>query len=171
MKTTVVPAQVTTVEDKVAGNLNFTQLLLLTAPVFLNVVLYMLVPPMFKFTSIKTALGVTVTIACLTLAIRIKGKLVMTWAVVISRYLLRPRYYLFNKNDAYLRNFDNNLEVLEVPLELISEIPEHRFRELVPISERIRLESAITDPSAQFHLGIKKGVMRVHIREIKKEGV
>ena len=34
MRTTVVPAQVTTVEDKIAGNLGLSQLLLLTLPVF-----------------------------------------------------------------------------------------------------------------------------------------
>ena len=34
MKMTVVPAQVTTVEDRIIGNLGFSQILLLIVPVF-----------------------------------------------------------------------------------------------------------------------------------------
>jgi hypothetical protein len=36
MKTTIVPAQVTTVEDRITARLTFTQLLLLVTPVFLS---------------------------------------------------------------------------------------------------------------------------------------
>jgi hypothetical protein len=36
MRTRVIPAQITTVEDRIAGNLNLTQILLLMIPVILG---------------------------------------------------------------------------------------------------------------------------------------
>ena len=51
MKTAIVPAQVTTVEDKVAGNLNLTQLLLIASPVFVRGVIYAVFPPSFEISA------------------------------------------------------------------------------------------------------------------------
>jgi len=48
MKTTTVPAQVTTVEDRLAGNLSLTQLLLLVCPVFVSCLIYVVFPPFIK---------------------------------------------------------------------------------------------------------------------------
>jgi hypothetical protein len=55
MKTTIIPAQITTVEDKIAGNLSFAQILLFLAALFLGT-------------------------------------------------YLRPRFYIFNKNDILYRD-------------------------------------------------------------------
>ena len=40
MRTTVIPAQITTVEDKIAGSLNLTQILILMIPVFWATIVY-----------------------------------------------------------------------------------------------------------------------------------
>lgn len=171
MKTIVVPAQVTTVEDKVAGNLSFTQLLLLTTPVFLGGAVFILVPPMLGYTILKLVIAVCLAFVCITLAIRIRGKILAQWIAVIARYRLRPQFYLFNKNELYLRNRSQKVEqeevvskqeTLPVAANTLLQIPTHQMAQI---------ESAITDPRSKFHLKAEKGGLRVYIHEIKEESV
>jgi|AntRauTorckE6833_2_1112554.scaffolds.fasta_scaffold04691_7 hypothetical protein len=172
MKTTVVPAQVTTVEDKVAGNLSFTQLLLVVVPVFLGGAIFTLVPPFFGFTYAKMLVCSVIATICITLAIRIKGKILLSWVLVLSRYGLRPRLYLFNKNDAYLRRTklvplqtDTITATLETDLETMKLSP------LLATGELARAEAMIADPDRKFHLKSNKGVLRVVITQVKKESI
>lgn len=103
MKTTIIPAQITTVEDKIAGNLSFMQLLILMIPVLSGLVIYAFIPqPMAISISKGIAFGI-ILLACLLLIIRIKGRLVINWLILITRYNLRPQYYLFNKNSSQFR--------------------------------------------------------------------
>lgn len=171
MKTTVVPAQITTVEDKVAGNLSFTQLLLLMVPVFLNGALFAAIPPIMKLSPLKMLIGLVLALLCMALAIRIKGKILLTWVSVIARYNLRPRLYVFNKNDTYLRPGHQALEQPSEPddqqqAEESGNVP---FA-LIPTPEMVRLESAVADPRSKFHFKATKGGLRVYIREVKEEG-
>lgn len=103
MKVTVIPAQVTTVEDKIMGSLGLSQLLLLIAPVFIGGGCYIFLPPFSDFHPYKYLLVGVLAVLCILLAIRIKGKLVASWIVVLLRYNLRPRLYVFNKNTAMFR--------------------------------------------------------------------
>ena len=103
MRTTVIPAQITTVEDKIAGNLNLTQVFILMVPVFFGTAVYVLTPPFFRFAIYKIAVITTVTLISLLLSLRIKGKIIANWLGVLLRYNLRPKYYVFNKNDLYQR--------------------------------------------------------------------
>ena len=48
MKTQVIPAQITTVEDKIVGSLTFSQLLLLLTPVALVALIYAFMPPLME---------------------------------------------------------------------------------------------------------------------------
>jgi hypothetical protein len=169
MKTTVVPAQVTTVEDKIAGNLNFTQLLLLTTPVFLSGAIFAFLPPFMSLKSYKLVICLVLALVCMTLAIRIKGKILLVWVSTISRYNLRPRYFIYNKNDLYLRV--EKKEVSEQKLQTTNEETKHRTQEFkgdIPLTEMVRLEHAVSDPRAKFHLKTtKKGGLRVYIQEVK----
>ena len=106
MRSTVIPAQMTTVEDKIAGNLSFTQILLLMTPVFWGTLIYAFAIPTMRLALYKLPVILLVTILCLILAIRIKGKLVLDWLIMILRFRTRPGYYLFDKNDTYQRNLD-----------------------------------------------------------------
>ncbi len=172
MKTTVVPAQVTTVEDKIAGNLSFSQLLLMTIPVFVSGALFALFPPMMNVTLFKILVCTVLAIICLTLAIRIKGKLIAQWLGIMMRYNARPRFYVFNKNEVYLRQplvaaaTANTPEILVEPKH-----PDQPDRALLPTHERARLELSMADPRAKFHLKATKGGLRVYISEIKKESL
>lgn len=168
MKTTVVPAQVTTVEDKIAGNLNFTQLLLMTTPVFLSGAIFAFVPPFLRLRSYKVIICTLLTLVCLTLAIRIKGKILLLWISIIGRYNIRPRYYLYNKNDSYLRHEPiTRHEAVPVKAEPTIEKDTVLLKD-VPLTELVRLEDAVADPRAKFHFKTtKKGGLRVYIQEIK----
>src|SRR5437868_6746891 len=104
MKTTLVPAQITTVEDKIAGSLSLSQLILLCVPIFLGGAVYALFPPFLHLTLIKTLLVVLLVITFSLFSIRIKGKILLSWLIVIGRYNLRPSYYIYNKNDVHLRS-------------------------------------------------------------------
>lgn len=109
MKTIIIPAQITTVEDKIAGNLNFTQVILLMLPVFWGATVYIMLPTPLHLNWYKDILIGIATFTSLILAIRIKDKLIFEWLKILLRFNLRPKYYVFNKNDAYLRRIDTVL--------------------------------------------------------------
>lgn len=106
MRTTVIPAQITTVEDKIAGNLNLTQILILMAPVFWTTIVYTVFFPQMHIALYKIPLILIVLVVSLLLALRIKGKVVIEWLIVLLKYQNRPKYYLFDKNDTFLRTLD-----------------------------------------------------------------
>ena len=106
MRTRVIPAQITTVEDKIAGNLNITQIGLLMVPIFFGTLVYMLFPPIMYIAWYKLAVILFVLFISVLLALRIKGKVVLHWVIILIQYNLRPKYYLFNKNDDYARTMD-----------------------------------------------------------------
>lgn len=103
MRTTVIPAQITTVEDKIAGNLNFTQILLLLSALMTDTFIYAVLPQGLHFTMYKLPLMAAATLLCLILSLRIKGRVVLSWLLLLSLYYLRPGFYIFNKNDPFSR--------------------------------------------------------------------
>src|SRR5674476_179344 len=106
MKTAIVPAQITTIEDKVVGNLSLSQLLLLAAPIFVGSAIYIIFPPNMGAALYKAILVTIIAVAFALLAIRVRGRILLLWVVTIGRYNLRNRYYVFDKNDPYLRDTD-----------------------------------------------------------------
>jgi len=103
MRTTVIPAQITTIEDRIAGNLTLTQILLLITPVFITTVVYILVPTQMAFTLPKIVLTCILSLISITLSIRIKTRLILEWVMIISAYFLRPRIFVYNKNTSQNR--------------------------------------------------------------------
>lgn len=168
MKTTIVPAQITTVEDKIAGNLTFTQVLLMTTPVFLSGAVFAFLPPFMSLSGYKLALCTIAAAVFLILAFRVKGKLVLVWIGVIGRYNLRSRHYLYNKNDSYLRIVlveRNKPTVLPTQTKQAESV---RQPIAIPIPARVRIENIVNDPRSQLEFRTtKKGGLRVHIQEIK----
>lgn len=168
MKTTVVPAQVTTVEDKIAGNLGVSQLLLITVPVFGGSAIFVVLPPFFSYSTYKVVLIVCIAALCGTLAIRVKGQILLLWAVILFRYNLRPRYYVFDKNDIYLREAEHE----SVETETAEEYTEARKVVAAPLpplltADIINAESILTNPAAKLRLEInRKGELSVHFTEV-----
>ena len=167
MKTTIVPAQVTTVEDKIAGNISMHQLLLLVVPIFIGSGLFVILPPFFSYAVYKVVMIAIITSLCALLAIRIRGKILLFWLVVLLKYNLRPRYYIFNKNDLYLRE-DNDLVINKEPEAVEEELePIHSLAPSLSLGELMTAEQLLANPNANFRLEInKKGRLSVHITEI-----
>lgn len=134
MRTTIIPAQITTVEDKIAGSLNMTQILILMFPVLWTALIYILFAPTMKLVPYKLGLIGVVIMICLILVIRIKDKIVAEWLGVVLRYQFRPKYWLYNKNDIANR-------IIDVP-----DIPD------IAISKRKTTKKASSDQKTEINI-------------------
>ena len=169
MRSTVVPAQVTTVEDKITGRLGLSQLLLLTVPVFGGSMVFVVFPPFFEYAMYKIVLITAFAAFSALLANRFKGRILLTWAVAILRYNLRPKYYVFNKNNAHMRPISSKPKLEEQPEE------ETKLQKTVTPSlpqlstaELVHIEGLIANPQANLHFKTnRKGELYVHITEVK----
>jgi hypothetical protein len=169
MKTATVPAQVTSVEDKIAGNLTLQQMVLLASPVFIDFALYVLLPTAMKLNTYKLILMVLVALTMNTLAIRFKSKLFLAWAITIFKYNKRPRYYVYNKNNSYLR-IETNTPMDEPELKTNVNIEQSVFPIMPRLSQEdiFRLEGILANPSANLRFATnRKGGLHVSITEIK----
>lgn len=173
MRTTVIPAQITTVEDKIAGNLNFAQILLFMAPILWSTLVYTLLPFRMQLTLYKLPLILVISICCFILAIRIKGKIILQWLAILLRFNLRPKYYIFDKNDASFRVID--LPVFEKrQFSLRKKIaPQTKVNITHPkfgIKELTQLEKLIQDPriSLSFKTNGIGGKLNVAFKQIGK---
>lgn len=144
MRTTIIPAQITTVEDKVAGSLNMTQVLILMTPILWTAIVYILLMPSMKLTSLKLVLIIISTTISGILALRIKDKIVAEWLGVLLKYRLRPKYWLYNKNDTTSRTID----IPDIPdIALVSRklskknVSKHKTE--INISDLVRFEQLI----------------------------
>ncbi|PIR63050.1 MAG: hypothetical protein COU65_00485 [Candidatus Pacebacteria bacterium CG10_big_fil_rev_8_21_14_0_10_42_12] len=98
MRSQVIPAQITTVEDKIAGNFSLTQIILLLVPALLASFIYVILPPTMVFVWYKLLIATVFGLLSISLAIRIKGRIIASWLSVIFHYNLRAKYYIYNKN-------------------------------------------------------------------------
>lgn len=171
MRTRVIPAQITTVEDKIAGNLNLTQILLLMVPVFAATIIYGMFPPQMHLAVYKLPLFFFVSIISLILAIRIKGKVVLQWALLILRYNTRPKYYLFRKSDLYFRTLDlpvfekkqrKMLKKATINEEVTFKLPSFAVKEM------LRFREALIDSPYSYSIKSKKGGLYVALQQVKK---
>jgi hypothetical protein len=170
MRTTVIPAQITTVEDKIAGNLNLTQILLLMVPVFWTTIVYSVFSPAMQLAWYKIPVVLIVSLISIALSLRIKGKVVLNWIIVLLRFNIRPRFYLFNKNDVFMRLVD--LPVFEKKkVKLFKKsLAKKNAKTISPgfgFSELVKLENLIKNPkyTLSFKAG-KKGGMHVAFKQV-----
>lgn len=170
MRVTAVPAQVTTVEDRIAGRLGMSQMVLLFIPIIFGSLLYAGLPPAMHSAPYKLVVLTLLLCTCGILAIRIKGKIVLFWIAVLLRYWLRPRYYVFDKRSVHGRNqYHGAVEVDET--EEKEEKPE-RSRLISPLTldDLIRVKDVIENPEANLGFEVRKGGLYVRITEVKQEG-
>lgn len=164
MKVTVVPAQVTTIEDRIIGSLGFSQILLLITPVFMSAGIIVLLPPVMAGSDYKYVIISVLVLIFTLLAVRIKGKIIGLWLMQILRYNLRPRYYVFDKNTSANRKMDNILPATEETI--IVPLPINTSSHLVSLTPRdtISALAAINDPArgVQFTT-TKKGGLYVRL--------
>jgi len=113
MKSTVVPAQITTVEDKIAGSLNFIQIILLVLSLIIGTAFYGLIPPKLHLSSLKIVLMIAEFAVFGLLALRYKGRILADWLVIYLRYKARPRIYIFTKNDPISRERMESIKITQ----------------------------------------------------------
>lgn len=170
MRTQVIPAQITTVEDKIAGNLNFTQILLLLTPVLLGTLVYALFPPSMHFVAYKLTLVLVIAAISLTLSIRIQGKVLVNWLGVVLKYAIRPKYYVFDKNDTYQREL--NAPEVKKPASPKSIKPKvsKTPRLAIGIPELIQLEEGLLKNTLGLTFkAARKGGLHVVLNKVAKE--
>ncbi len=171
MRTTIVPAQITTVEDKIAGNLTMTQIFLLLIPVFFGSIVYLMFPPQLHFSVYKIVLMFLVVVICCTLAIRIKGKVIIQWIAILLRYNNRPRYYIANKNENYLRELPYEFQAQqqeEVQHVIEAENTKQKHELSISFPDIFKLEQFIAHPKSKMRFKFaKKGKLYVTLSEIK----
>lgn len=170
MKQTVVPAQVTTVEDRIVGNLGISQMVLLALPILAAGIVFTVLPPALHVAVYKLIFLVPSTVLCATLAIRVKGKILLLWVIVRVRYNLRPQYYVFNKNTIANREQYEGVKSIEsLDGEPEKAIP-HRQHSTLTVAETVRTFAAMDNPAAKLAFSTdKKGKLYVRITEIKQE--
>lgn len=172
MRSKPIPAQITTVEDKIAGNLNLTQIMLLMIPVFFTTIAYAFFPPRMHLAIYKFPLVLIVLVISLILSMRIKGKVVLNWLIILLTYNLRPRYYLFNKNDTNFRTLD--LPVFEKKQRKLFKKAPAKLEEKTPIpafnlKDLVKLQNIMKDPKYSFILKAgKKGGFNVSLGQVQK---
>ncbi len=173
MRTTIVPAQVTTVEDRIAGKLGLSQLLLLVVPVFGGSIIFVILPPFFNYAVYKIVLIVCVAAFCALLAIRFKGKILLFWAITLLRYNLRPMYYVFNKNSSHTREMVLHSDMAYESTEETrpqTVVTERRIN--LTTAERVNIEDLLANPAANIHFTTnKKGELSVHLTEVTQENL
>jgi len=124
MRTTVIPAQITTVEDTIAGNLTLTQILLLLSPVLITTGSYVILPEQMTFPVYKIVFTTLVSLFFVVMSVRIKGKLIANWTVILLAYFSRPKLYLFDKNTNFLRENISNIKPIKHSQVTVAKIKE-----------------------------------------------
>ena len=169
MKATVVPAQVTTIEDRIMGNLGFSQLALFVVPVFVAAGLFIILPPVMHGSPYKYLVAILIGIVCGVLAIRVKGKIILLWLVTILRYNLRPKYYLFKKSTATYREDyrahkpDTVEEANKQQTKQITQIPKLAFHDAAYVL------NTINNPESKLRFEMtKKGGLNVRLTEVEE---
>ncbi|OGH11850.1 MAG: hypothetical protein A2857_00335 [Candidatus Levybacteria bacterium RIFCSPHIGHO2_01_FULL_36_15] len=158
MRTTSIPAQITTVEDKIAGNLNLMQIILLLAPVFIGTFIYSVLPTRLQFSPYKIPLIAFTFLGFFLLSLRIKERVVLNWIIILASYWFRPHHYLYNKNDLFLRDV------------ILTEVPKIIKRKLARTSKTTDDSSSVSESVQK--LGIQIGVKKPRLNfRFNRKGV
>lgn len=168
MKATIVPAEVTSVEDKITANLSMSQLILFAMPMFMGALMYWILPPSMDYSPYKLVVIGLITVISFILAIRINGKIVLLWIITISRYNRRPKLYLFDKRTVYARE-----DYPEVKQEVRHKAATKKQSDFsvqpkLSIRESDFVYSTLNDPIKRLNFETnKKGELNVRITEVQ----
>ncbi len=174
MRTTIVPAQMTTVEDKIAGDLSFLQILLLLSALIVATVIYALFPARLHLTLYKIPLIIGSTLFLGLLALRIKEKIILQWILLLTTYNLRPKYFVFDKNDWNGRDREGLADLVDGSNEQMNDINIAKVnargrRKSLNLSnqERLKLDQLIKpDLSSVRYIFNSKGGINVAVKKI-----
>lgn len=156
MRTTVIPAQITTVEDRIVASLNLTQIILLLSSLFVATFIYATFPPSLTFSIYKIPLFILTFTTFGALALRIKGKVVINWLLILSIYYLRPQYYVYNKNDLTTRTIGFVVKKNKAHARARAKVKEVAKTNNLSISDLVQIETALANPKTSFSVKFRK---------------
>ncbi len=102
MRSTIVPAQITSVEDKITSFLNLKQIVILIINLVLIMVQFLVIPPFVKFSLLKVLLALILSALLIPLTFKYKEIILLDHLVLIISYKLRPKTYVLIKDDEFL---------------------------------------------------------------------
>jgi len=162
MRTTVIPAQITTVEDTIAGNLTFNQIILLMMPVFLAMAIYVLMPQRMSFSLYKIPIMIIIFLIFTLLATRYKGRMVAQWLVVLLVYSLRPHIYVYDKNTLTERGWVKTEKTAKIKAVIKSTAKQPA--NLSPEPEKFDYTALVRDTALNLRLS-KKGLLMLRTND------
>lgn len=166
MKRSIVPAQITTVEDRVLGNLTPYQAGLISLPLVFGVLFYATLPPHFHLKLYKIAIIAGLELIGAILSIRKNDQMLIFWLITRLRYNLRPRYYVYDKNDAYLRNIPEFGPVI-AEKKASKEVVKPTETKEVTVHDAVRIEAIMSDERVNLRFKTRNGRLHVVANEIK----
>jgi len=152
MKSTTVPAQITSVEDDIAGSLSMTQVVLLVIPIFTSALVFAGLPPTMHLAIYKIILLIIFGLPPLLLAIRVREIIVLRWLLLVVGYSFRPKQYLhtvkYHHNCFCQQSFikDKNDQVV-IDLVELKKVPKIE----VSIAERLLVGNVLKQNSVKFY--------------------
>lgn len=168
MRVSVVPAQVTTVEDRIIGCLGFMQILILVSAILCGAGVFVVLPPMMGEAWYKYGIIAAVLTVGSILSIRVRGVVLAHWVGIIVRYNQRPMYYVADKNTTAYRQRDKDkddqahMPVHTSPGTVSRHQPVH-----LDASARAKARAVIDDPAAHIRIATdKKGGVHVRITQV-----
>jgi hypothetical protein len=168
MRTTTVPAQITTVEDRIAGSLTFTQIVLLIVPLFIGTAIYILIPVKMHIGIVK---GIIIGLQFMIfggLAIRFRGRILADWLVIYLKFRMRPRQYVFTKRDLTARDIlDEATKKEKVIKKAVGKL--NKARHTLTFSEHLKINKFFENPKLSVSLKLaKKGGLDVSLKTVKR---
>ncbi len=98
MRSTVIPAQITSVEDKITSFLNLKQIVILVLDLILIIVIFLIIPPLVKFSLLKMILSVTLSLLIVPLIIKYRDVILLDYLVLMLSFKLRPKIYVLRRD-------------------------------------------------------------------------
>lgn len=174
MRVSVVPAQVTTVEDRIIGCLGFMQILILVSAILCGAGVFVMLPPMMGEAWYKYGIIAAVLVVGSTLSIRVRGVILAHWVGIIVRYNQRPMYYVADKNTAAYRQRDKDKDKdkddqahMSVHAHASSGAASRHQPVHLDASARAKARAVIDDPAAHIRIATDtKGGVHVRITQV-----
>lgn len=168
MRVSVVPAQITTVEDRIIGCLGFMQILILVSAILCGAGVFVVLPPMMGEAWYKYGIIAAVLVVGSTLSIRVRGVILAHWVSIIVRYNQRPMYYVADKNTTAYRQRDKDKDdQAHMPVHTSPGTVSRHQPVLLDASARAKARAVIDDPAAHIRIATDtKGGVHVRITQV-----
>ena len=162
MKTSIVPAQVTSIEDTITGNLNLKQIILLVIPVFILALVFVIIPPSMSVNLLKCVIALAMSLPFVVLSIRHKGVVLLDELRIVIGYWLRPHIYLLTHyaTDDYREDQTDGPQDLAEPIQ--NQTLRKKMGRLEP-QEVIKLDQLLANKRVVYFSS--KGVFNVTIED------